>query len=418
MHRHLYLLALLLSLCSCTNNSNDPRWYKGNLHTHSLWSDGNDFPEQICDWYRDHGYNFLAISDHNTLAEGEKWMKIAELRKRGSITGLNLYLDNYRNTAQTRGDRDFEVRLTNFKDYKSMAERPGKFLIIQSEEISDQLKIPPTTPKGKPTTLPIHMNATNIQQVIKPQGGKTVAEVLANNIHAIIEQSQRTGQPIIPHINHPNFGYALTPADLASVIEEHFFEIYNGHPAVNQLGNEKHIPIERMWDIANTLRMTQLHAPPLMGLGSDDTHHYHEPRLSPTRSTAGRGWIMVRAASLTPESLIAAIQSGNFYASSGVILEDVQFNPQTLTISLKIKSDGDATFMTQFIGTPKGITDLNSDQIGMTFATVSGPNPTYTLTGQELYVRALITSSKPPVNPSLKDQKKQAWTQPVGWSLN
>ena len=83
------------------------------------------------------------------------------------------------------------------------------------------------------------------------------------------------------------------------------------------------------------------------------------------------------------------------------------------TLSLKIKGDGDATFMTQFIGTPKGTTDLDSDQVGMTFSTVSGRNPNYTLTGRELYVRALITSSKPPENPSLKDQKKQAWTQPV-----
>ncbi len=23
------------------------RWWKGNLHTHSLWSDGNDYPERI-----------------------------------------------------------------------------------------------------------------------------------------------------------------------------------------------------------------------------------------------------------------------------------------------------------------------------------------------------------------------------------
>ena len=36
------------------------RYYKGNIHTHSLWSDGNDFPEMIAEWYRTHGYNFLA----------------------------------------------------------------------------------------------------------------------------------------------------------------------------------------------------------------------------------------------------------------------------------------------------------------------------------------------------------------------
>ena len=28
------------------------RWWRGNIHTHSLWSDGNDFPEMIADWYR------------------------------------------------------------------------------------------------------------------------------------------------------------------------------------------------------------------------------------------------------------------------------------------------------------------------------------------------------------------------------
>jgi hypothetical protein len=318
-----------------------------------------------------------------------------------------------------------------------MGERPGKFLIIQSEEISDKFEIaapatrPTTRATTRPTTravarantrpttrrasttLPIHMIATNIQEVIKPQGGNSVREVLANNIKAIIEQARRTGQPILPHINHPNFGYALTAADIASVIDEHFFEVYNGHPGVNQLGDARHIPIEHMWDVANTIRMTQLHAPPLMGLATDDTHHYHEPVISPARSTAGRGWIMVHAKSLTPESLIAAIQSGDFYASSGVFLESVNFNPQTKTISIKIKPDGDATFMTQFIGTPKGVSDPASNQVGMAFATVSGRNPSYTLTGQELYVRALITSSKPPFNPSLKDQKKQAWTQPV-----
>ena len=31
------------------------RWFKGNTHTQSLWSDGNDFPEMIAEWYRTHG---------------------------------------------------------------------------------------------------------------------------------------------------------------------------------------------------------------------------------------------------------------------------------------------------------------------------------------------------------------------------
>ena len=36
--------------------------------------------------------------------------------------------------------------------------------------------------------------------------------------------------------------------------------------------------------------------------------------------------------------------------------------------------------------------------------------------GNELYVRAVVTSSLDAVDPSFKGQKKQAWTQPVGWN--
>ena len=56
----------------------EPRWWKGNLHTHSLWSDGDGFPDMITAWYKDHGYQFLAISDHNVLGQGQRWMLLAD----------------------------------------------------------------------------------------------------------------------------------------------------------------------------------------------------------------------------------------------------------------------------------------------------------------------------------------------------
>src|SRR5262245_43179071 len=61
-----------------------PPYFKGNLHTHSLWSDGDDFPEMIAAWYKRHGYQFLALSDHNVLSEGERWVdEAAEDTPRG-----------------------------------------------------------------------------------------------------------------------------------------------------------------------------------------------------------------------------------------------------------------------------------------------------------------------------------------------
>lgn len=40
---------------------------KGNLHTHSTNSDGDLTPQQLVNLYRDDGYDFLAITDHNHL---------------------------------------------------------------------------------------------------------------------------------------------------------------------------------------------------------------------------------------------------------------------------------------------------------------------------------------------------------------
>lgn len=40
------------------------RFYKGNLHTHSTNSDGAHDPETVCRIYREHGYDFISITDH------------------------------------------------------------------------------------------------------------------------------------------------------------------------------------------------------------------------------------------------------------------------------------------------------------------------------------------------------------------
>lgn len=40
------------------------RFFRGNLHTHSTRSDGRRSPEEVCRFYREMGYHFLAITDH------------------------------------------------------------------------------------------------------------------------------------------------------------------------------------------------------------------------------------------------------------------------------------------------------------------------------------------------------------------
>lgn len=58
------------------------------------------------------------------------------------------------------------------------------------------------------------------------------------------EQGVRLGRPVLPHLNHPNFRWGVTAEEMASVIEERFFEVYNGHPDVHNLGARR----GRGWD--------------------------------------------------------------------------------------------------------------------------------------------------------------------------
>jgi len=84
---------------------------------------------------------------------------------------------------------------------------------------------------------------------------------------------------------------------------------------------------------------------------------------------------------------------------------------------LQIDGLDGATYQTQFIATLAGA-GSDADRIGKVMATVKGDQPEYQMTGEELYIRAVVTSDQPPDDPSFKDQKQQAWTQPVGWERN
>lgn len=400
-----------------------PRWWKGNLHTHTFWSDGDDFPEMVAEWYRTHGYHFLGLTDHNVLAQGIRWRTEAELVKKANGPVVEKYLQRFGpEWVEIRGEGDKrEVRLKPLDEFRALVEERGKFLMIPAEEISD-----------KAEGGPLHMNASNIREAIQPVGGETVREAIMNNFRAVHEQAERAGREILLHLNHPNFHFAVTAEDIAHAVLERHFEVYNGHPGVGHTGDEHHPAVEKLWDIANTIRLVDLNAAPLFGMATDDSHNYHG---KPNASHPGRGWTMVRSTHLTPEYIVRAIKAGDCYASSGVTLVDVKFDADSRRLELQIEPDGDATFTTQFIGTREGVdttgadpmppadgtktrqTRRYSDKVGEVLATADGLRPSYVLKGDELYVRAVVTSSKPPVDPSFDDQKQQAWTQPVGWKL-
>ena len=45
--------------------SEEGSWFKGNLHSHTVNSDGRLTPAQSASYYREHGYSFLCLSEHD-----------------------------------------------------------------------------------------------------------------------------------------------------------------------------------------------------------------------------------------------------------------------------------------------------------------------------------------------------------------
>ncbi len=319
--------ALLVAARGSVTSATQPpaaagRWYKGNTHTHTLNSDGDSAPDEVARWYREHGYQFLVLSDHNFLTNPD---------------GLNAILG-----------------------------ASEQFLLIKGEEVTDRSGL-----------KPIHINGLDVSHFVEPQHGATVLEVVQRTVDAIRKADG------VPHINHPNFGWAITADELKAVEHDRLFEIYNGHHQVNNLGGGGVPGMEEVWD--RILSSGKL----IYGLADDDAHTFKQPG-NPNVPGPGRGWVFVRADHLAPRPIVEALDRGDFYASTGVELFDYQVTAATITIT--IKTEPSSKYRVQFIG-----------KDGHVLSEAIASPAVYTFKGDELYVRAKVIESN----------GRLAWTQPV-----
>jgi len=240
-----------------------------------------------------------------------------------------------------------------------------KFLIVKGEEVTDAFQ-------GKS----IHINGLNVSRLVSPQGGKSVVDVIQRNVDAIRDAMG------VPHINHPNFGWSITVDDLKQIRNDRLLEIYNGHPLVNNLGGGGVPGMEEVWD--TILSSGKL----IYGIAVDDAHTFKQP-WNPDVAKPGKGWVVVRADRLSAASILAAMERGDFYASTGVELESYTATDESITVA--VKTAPTSKYRIQFIG-------RNGRQLQ---ESVSSP-ATYQIRGGEGYVRAKVIESN----------GRYAWTQP------
>jgi len=303
------------------------QYFKGNLHTHTLNSDGDSTPDDVVKWYREHGYHFVTLTDHNYLT---------------SVDGLN-----------------------------ALHGADDQFLVMKGEEVTDRFQ-----------NKPVHLNGLAPNAFIKPPGGSSVLDMAQRMIDAI------RGAGAVPSVNHPNFGWAISADELLQLQRTRLFEVFNGHPTVNNLGGGGVPGLEEVWD--RMLSSGKL----LYGLAVDDAHYFKRPE-DKTAARPGQGWVYVRSPRLESRVLVEALERGDFYSSTGVELQSITATSTALTIV--VKTEPQSKYRIQFIGKQGAILS----------EAVASP-ATYTFKGDESYVRAKVIESN----------GKLAWVQPVPAGAN
>ena len=389
MKKLVRVLLFFSFLISCDSNSENQQWQKGNLHTHSFWSDGNDFPEMIIQWYKNQGYQFIALSDHNTIAKQERWYELSKKDIENKV--LEKYENAYGDWVETQTDSTgFRVRLKTFDEYRSKLEEPGRFLIVKSEEVTSSYE-----------KKPIHINVTNIQEKIEPVKGSSVVEIMQKTLDLVHAQREKLGIPMFAHINHPNFGYGISTEDLKKLNGERFFELYNGHPAVNNAGNDEYDSTEIMWDLVNIHYLDQ-GKPLLYGIATDDSHHYHN--FTADLSNTGRGWVMINSKKLETSSLIEAMEKGDFYASTGITIKKYVVTKNQIRV--EVEPEQGVHYEILFLGYKDG------GEAVEILERIKDTKGSYTFQDNDFFVRVKITSDALKESPPNTQETKQAWTQP------
>ncbi len=422
-------------VCSAGEAASAPqkRWFKGNLHMHTQWSDGQPLPEWAVDWYKSNGYHFICPSDHNLFQSEElrfdgfgfenKPSDVAPFQGETSLWKVVSPTAGWPKLTQHRVDETREkfgndsvrtitvggqtyVRMKTYAELEEQFVEPGRFLMIPGYEQTG----------GCENGQQVHVNFLNVREVFPYISAETPKEILQRTFAKGLETY--AGQDFLFMANHPLWRYYdFSPADLIALPQVRLFELNNNSIDGKYDPHPQGWKPEKFWDVVNAHRAA--HGQPLLlGIGTDDRHAYEPPP---------KAWCVVRAADLSAGNLLEAIRTGDFYASNGLDFADIQFDGKTLSVKIDVREEG--AYRIAFLGTKKDYDpsrraieveqadrrparkiDVYSDSIGVVLDTVEGTEGSYTLKPDDLYVRAKIVKGDN-VQPDWESQPA-AWTQP------
>ena len=268
--------------------SPDKKQYKANLHCHSVLSDGCRTPEELKAMYKSHGYDILAITDHErpvqhtALSEKDFMM----------LTGYECYI---RPGATGRYDAyGLEVHLNLFaKDPTNVK------MICFNDRYSRYLK------------------RDNAVEGLERVGSERLREYSSEYINEYIRTANEHGY--IVAYNHPYW----------SMEEEASILAYEGLFSMEMCNYSSYLLNHLEYNGALYDKMLRA-GKRIFCHGADDNHNQY-PEGHPHSDSFG-SFTMITPEEFTYESVIEAMEKGNMYASMGPVFRRVSVDGDTVHI--------------------------------------------------------------------------------------
>lgn len=250
--------------------------YKANLHAHSTVSDGHFTPEELKSLYKNKGYNILAYTDHELLVDHSDLNDDEFL----AITSM-------------------EYAFIEKADYLTSRTIEFNFFAKDPHNVSQVCFNPENVFHG---------------EVWRAECAKTVGdtferEYTTESMQKVIDEAKANG--FLVSLNHPS--YSMESPEFFGKLNGLFaIEIYN-HISMVGAGIFDYNP--GMYD--EMLRKGKR----LYCIAADDCHG-GLPDESPKCDRYG-GFVMIKASELKYESIISALEAGDFYASMGPEIKEL-----------------------------------------------------------------------------------------------
>ena len=260
-------------------------FYKANLHSHSTLSDGKMTPEEVKKLYKDNGYSVLAITDHDFLRSQKELSENCFIM----LTAYEIDIRDFESEFH-RGVRK-AVHLNLF------AKNPDNntFIGFHPETVKHLVN------KGKVTKDEVNN--------VKYAGELRELYYSPAIVNGIIKSAKENGYLV--SLNHPLWSL-INYSDYSQYEGIWAVEIYNNGSAVLGFSDEEYV-YEEMLRQGKRVFCT----------ATDDTHSI---------SDALGGFTMIKSEKLDYDSIISAMERGDFYASSGPEIHELYYEDGSVYI--------------------------------------------------------------------------------------